>query len=254
MKSFLFFKNIEDLTLGKIESEYRGTTEHIAEALNNTDEDIERFILYMMERDEPIRQKVLEFGIDKLLGVYLSIAEGGVSVSIKSKKFLLAGLRTAVTRLLYEAKKKFDIQVSIEFASRYKYWDESTGFPYLLSTFVEDDDQNKEGTLINISTKNIERLKEYFTPGFKGMGKSEDVFSKNLVPSLERVRKSGKEHAAIALLIHESRYFKPSNGLSFRKWYNVYVEILGLDTSSYKPAQLKSTADDLKYREFYFLE
>lgn len=144
MKSFLFFKDVEDLALGKIESEYRGTTEHIAEALNNTDEDIERFILYIMERDEPIRQKVLEFGIDKLLGVYLSIAEGGVSVSIKSKEYLLVGLRTAVTRLLYEAKKKFDIQVSIEFASRYKYWDESTGFPYLLSTFVEDDDQAKE--------------------------------------------------------------------------------------------------------------
>lgn len=111
--------------------------------------------------------------------------------------------------------------------------------------------------LITLSEENIDRLSEYFTAQFNGRGKSENLFEDALIPCLTKVRNSGEDYSAIALVIHESPFFKHNKGngkLSFSKWIDIFYDIMGLTKAKYKrPARVRERADGYKNGEFYFL-
>lgn len=111
--------------------------------------------------------------------------------------------------------------------------------------------------LITLSEENIDRLSEYFTAQFNGRGKSENLFKNALIPCLTKVRNSGEDYSAIALVIHESPFFKHNKGngkLSFSKWIDIFYDIMGLTEAKCKrPARVRERADGYKNGEFYFL-
>jgi len=111
--------------------------------------------------------------------------------------------------------------------------------------------------LITLSEENIDRLSEYFTAQFNGRGKSENLFKNALIPCLTKVRNSGRDYSAIALVIYESPFFKHNKGngkISFPKWIDAFYDIMGLTKAKYKrPARVRERADGYKNGEFYFL-
>ena len=111
--------------------------------------------------------------------------------------------------------------------------------------------------LIVLSKENIDKLSEYFTAQFKGIGRKENLFVNNLIPCLSKPRNSGKDYSAIALVIYESHFFKHNKGdgkISFPKWIDAFYDIMGLTEAKYKKKSVvRSTAEGYKYSEFYFL-
>jgi hypothetical protein len=110
--------------------------------------------------------------------------------------------------------------------------------------------------LITLSEENIDRLSEYFTAQFNGRGKSENLFKNALIPCLTKVRNSGRDYSAIAWVIYKSPYFKDNRGdskISFSKWANILFEIMNIQETIYKPAQIRELAEGYKNGEFYFL-
>ena len=110
--------------------------------------------------------------------------------------------------------------------------------------------------LIVLSKENIDKLSEYFTAQFKGIGRKENLFVNNLIPCLSKPRNSGKDYSAIALVIYESHFFKHNKGdgkISFPKWIDAFYDIMGLTEAKYKKSVVRSTAEVYKYSEFYFL-
>ena len=111
--------------------------------------------------------------------------------------------------------------------------------------------------LIVLSKENIDRLSEYFTAQFKGIGRNENLFVNNLIPCLSKNRNSGKDYSAIALVIYESPFFKHNKGngkISFSKWIDVFYNIMGLTDTKYKRTPpVRSIAEGYKNGEFYFL-
>jgi len=111
--------------------------------------------------------------------------------------------------------------------------------------------------LIVLSNENIDRLSEYFTAQFKGIGRNENLFVNNLIPCLSKNRNSGKDYSAIALVIYESPFFKHNKGngkISFSKWIDVFYNIMGLTDTKYKRTPpVRSIAEGYKNGEFYFL-
>lgn len=111
--------------------------------------------------------------------------------------------------------------------------------------------------LIVLSNENIDRLSEYFTAQFKGIGRNENLFVNNLIPCLSKNRNSGKDYSAIALVIYESTYFKHNKGkdkISFSKWIDAFYNIMGLtEAKCKKKSVVRSIAEGYKYGEFYFL-
>lgn len=111
--------------------------------------------------------------------------------------------------------------------------------------------------LIVLSKENIDKLSEYFTAQFKGIGRKENLFVNNLIPCLSKPRNSGKDYSAIALVIYESHFFKHNKGdgkISFSKWIDAFYDIMGLTEAKYKKKSVvRSTAEGYKYSEFYFL-
>jgi len=111
--------------------------------------------------------------------------------------------------------------------------------------------------LIVLSKENIDKLSEYFTAQFKGIGRKENLFVNNLIPCLSKPRNSGKDYSAIALVLYESHFFKHNKGngkISFPKWIDAFYDIMGLTKTKYKrPSVVRSIAEGYKYGEFYFL-
>lgn len=111
--------------------------------------------------------------------------------------------------------------------------------------------------LIVLSKENIDKLSEYFTAQFKGIGRKENLFVNNLIPCLSKTRNSGKDYSAIALVLYESHFFKHNKGngkISFPKWIDAFYDIMGLTKTKYKrPSVVRSIAEGYKYGEFYFL-
>lgn len=111
--------------------------------------------------------------------------------------------------------------------------------------------------LIVLSKENIDKLSEYFTAQFKGIGRKENLFVNNLIPCLSKPRNSGKDYSAIALVIYESHFFKHNKRdgkISFSKWIDAFYDIMGLTEAKYKKKSVvRSTAEGYKYSEFYFL-
>jgi hypothetical protein len=104
--------------------------------------------------------------------------------------------------------------------------------------------------LIVLSNENIDRLSEYFTAQFKGIGRNENLFVNNLIPCLSKNRNSGKDYSAIALVIYESTYFKHNKGedkISFSKWIDAFYNIMGLtEAKCKKKSVVRSIAEGYK--------
>lgn len=111
--------------------------------------------------------------------------------------------------------------------------------------------------LIVLSKENIDRLSEYFVSQFRGIGNHSNTFETHLLPCLTKVRNSGKDYSAIALVIYESHFFKHNKGngkISFPKWIDAFYDIMGLTEAKYKKKSVvRSIAEGYKYGEFYFL-
>lgn len=103
----------------------------------------------------------------------------------------------------------------------------------------------------SFSSEQIDILKSYFIPAFKGMGKGINYFDENLLTDLKKSR-TGKEYAVIAKLIQESPKVLPVvMKKSFKKWLEEFCLLIGIVNTQYKPSQLEIT--DTIRSEFYYL-
>ena len=97
----------------------------------------------------------------------------------------------------------------------------------------------------------IEILKSYFIPAFKGMGNNLDYFNENLLIDLQKKR-TGKEWAMVAKLIKESSKVLPRvKEMTFAAWYREFCKLIGVAQNKYKPNSIQPT-DAIK-RELYYL-
>jgi hypothetical protein len=94
-------------------------------------------------------------------------------------------------------------------------------------------------------TIDSERLKEYFSGRFKGMGGSINYFD-TMIEELKTDR-TGKEFAQIAYMIHRSGKMNDRKPEPFAKWYKIFCECIGINPSNgYKPNNLNEPSEALK--------
>lgn len=89
-------------------------------------------------------------------------------------------------------------------------------------------------------------LKEYFISSFKGMGNGNLNNFDNLIEDLKHKR-TMKEVAQIALLIHQSDKLNSRRPNTFAEWYRIFCKFTNNTYSpDYKPSNLKNIPDSLK--------
>jgi len=82
-----------------------------------------------------------------------------------------------------------------------------------------------------------EELGLFFKPTFKGYGNGAIDYFRTLVEELEKKR-TNKEFAQIALLIHKSTHMNDRKPRSFEMWYKIFCECVGCEKKTYKPRDL----------------
>jgi hypothetical protein len=117
---------------------------------------------------------------------------------------------------------------------------------------IQDTLRQEEKDIIQFTDEKKNILKSYFISQFKGLGnKTINYFDENLIIDLQKKR-TGKEYAAIAKMIHESKNATQSlRQKTFTKWHKEFCDILDVNYTTYKRSQITIT-DALK-REFYYL-
>ncbi|MDR1054875.1 MAG: hypothetical protein LBL90_03425 [Prevotellaceae bacterium] len=94
-------------------------------------------------------------------------------------------------------------------------------------------------------TIDVERLRPYFKPAFKGKGNSGINYFEWLVSHLQDNR-SAKAFAQIALMIHESNTALNSRRPdAFEEWYLIFCECVGCVKRSYRPSHLRPFPESL---------
>lgn len=121
--------------------------------------------------------------------------------------------------------------------------------------------QTKEKNLVQppqltkeLTPEQIEKLKSYFIPQFKGIGNNTNDFENLLIPDLNNIikRQKAKECAMIAAIIYDCRYFKSTNKPTFNNWRNEFYNIMGIKTHTiYKKSVLEKENKYNKLREIF---
>lgn len=88
-------------------------------------------------------------------------------------------------------------------------------------------------------TININKLKEYFIPTFKGMGNG-NINNFDLMIEELKATFTGKEFAQIALMIYESEQMNKRKPNTFSEWYKLFCEFIDCEQKSYDPNKLRN--------------
>ena len=121
--------------------------------------------------------------------------------------------------------------------------------PPQLTKDLKTDVQKNPPPPKELTPEQIEKLKSYFIPQFKGIGNNTNYFENLLIPDLNNIikRQKAKECAMIAAIIYDCRYFKSTNKPTFNNWRNEFYNIMGIKTHTiYKKSVLEK---ENKYNE-----
>ena len=100
----------------------------------------------------------------------------------------------------------------------------------------------------NVKTErriDVDHMKNYFIPSFKGMGNGSINFFDTMIDELKDER-SAKEFAQIALMIYNGKKLNNRKPNAFTKWYTNFCEYVGCEKRTYKPSGLKPLPENLK--------
>ena len=99
----------------------------------------------------------------------------------------------------------------------------------------------------------IEKLKKYFTPIFKGRGNGINNFEQ-LIVRLE-IERTAKEFAQISLMCYESNYMSVEKPKTWNTWYKIFCDCVGCKKSSYDNKNtLRNSINKTLERDFCFLQ
>lgn len=99
---------------------------------------------------------------------------------------------------------------------------------------------------------NVEELKLYFKPTFKGIGENSINFFDSLINDLN-TNWNPKEFAEIALMIYESNWINDRMPHHFNLWYTKFCNCVGCERKKYSPKDLKPIRESLQKLFSYLL-
>lgn len=107
---------------------------------------------------------------------------------------------------------------------------------------------------VSAPAPNYDELKNYFKSDFCGYKPgSEDKFKDNLLPLLRQAR-DGKEAAAIACILYDSKCLNNKKPKSFKPWHQKFCELTNYPFVEYHPKKIRGTNDYIKLLPaLYFL-
>ena len=107
------------------------------------------------------------------------------------------------------------------------------------------------GNVRQFTAEQIELLKSYFSPNFKGMGGNLNRFEENLLIDLKKKR-TGLEYAKIAKLIYESEQSAPKlKEKPFTTWYETFCGLMGIKKCTYRLSQIN--IDERIRNDFFYI-
>lgn len=113
-----------------------------------------------------------------------------------------------------------------------------------IAPFIRQMDREADKPAPPVRTINTEKLKDYFTGSFKGMGNGTVNNFDTMVEELKTDR-TAKEFAYIAYMIWKSGKLNGRKPGTFSKWYKLFCDCTGCEKKAYKPNNLKNIPGNL---------
>jgi len=107
---------------------------------------------------------------------------------------------------------------------------------------------------VSAPAPNYDELKHYFKSDFCGYSSGNtDKFKDDLLPLLRQAR-DGKEAAAIACILYDSKCLNNKKPKSFKPWHQKFCELTNYPFVEYHPKKIRGTNDYTKLLPaLYFL-